>query len=132
MSVYRLGFLLCDHALEQLANIYGDYPEMFSTAFAEVSDEIQWHVFDVTRGELPDSVDACDGYLISGSRHGAYDPLDWITPLLTFIRSVQASQQPMVGLCFGHQAIGLALGGQVEKSTQGWGIGIHRYSVAEP
>ena len=33
----------------------------------------------------------------------------------------------MVGICFGHQVMAQALGGQVEKSNKGWGAGLHRY-----
>ena len=56
-----------------------------------------------------------------------YDPLPWIEPLKEFIRSVQGSK--IVGICFGHQVMAEALGGHVEKSDQGWGAGLHRYSV---
>ena len=40
----------------------------------------------------------------------------------------------MVGICFGHQVMAEALGGQVEKSDKGWGAGLHHYSIvhAEP
>ncbi len=40
----------------------------------------------------------------------------------------------MVGVCFGHQVMAEALGGQVEKSDKGWGAGLHHYSIvhAEP
>ena len=34
-----------------------------------------WAVLD---GEFPPSVTACDGWLITGSGHGAYDPLPWM------------------------------------------------------
>ena len=37
----------------------------------------------------------------------------------------------MVGICFGHQLLAEAFGGQVIKSPQGWGIGLHRYDVRE-
>ena len=35
----------------------------------------------------------------------------------------------MVGICFGHQAMAEALGGRVEKSEKGWGIGLQRYGI---
>ena len=132
--MYRLGFLLCDHPMDHLAERFGDYESMFARAFAEVADGFEWVVFDVTAGQLPPHATACDGYLISGSRHGAYDPLPWIPPLTEFIQQVNATSTPMVGLCFGHQIIGHALGGAVNKSDKGWGIGVCDYvvDIAEP
>ncbi|MEQ8165353.1 MAG: type 1 glutamine amidotransferase, partial [Alphaproteobacteria bacterium] len=35
----------------------------------------------------------------------------------------------MVGICFGHQIIADALGGDVRKSEKGWGLGRHVYEV---
>ena len=34
---------------------------------------------------------------------------------------------PVLGICFGHQIIADALGGKVEKSRKGWGVGVHKY-----
>jgi len=35
----------------------------------------------------------------------------------------------MVGICFGHQVMAEAFGGQVVKSPKGWGIGLHTYTL---
>ena len=131
MPRYRLGFLLCDQPLEHLADEFGDYPSMFMRAFGAVSCAIDWQVYDVTAGALPAQPTDCDGWLISGSRHGAYDALPWITSFTACVRSIAASPQPLVGLCFGHQIIGHALGAAVRKAPQGWGLGIHAYDIVE-
>ena len=68
--------------------------------------------------------------MITGSPAGVYDPLPWIGPLKDFIRA--AEDRKMVGVCFGHQVMAEALGGRVEKSDKGWGVGLHHYSVDRP
>ena len=35
----------------------------------------------------------------------------------------------MLGICFGHQIMADALGGDVRKSEKGWGLGRHTYAV---
>lgn len=83
-----------------------------------------WKVFE---GAFPDSPEAADGWLISGSRAGAYEDHDWIPPLEEFIRSCIVAARPIVGICFGHQIIAQALGGTVEKSDSGWNVGRKLY-----
>jgi GMP synthase-like glutamine amidotransferase len=71
----------------------------------------------------------CEAVLITGSPAGVYDSTPWMDPLRVFIREAFATRKPMVGVCFGHQIIADALGGQVRKSEKGWGIGRHTYEV---
>lgn len=78
--------------------------------------------------EFPASVNEADGWLLSGSKHGAYEDLPFIAPLELFIRDVYAAQVPMVGICFGHQIIAQALGGTVAKRADGWNCKLNSYS----
>jgi GMP synthase-like glutamine amidotransferase len=108
-----------------LAPVYGDYPSMFR---ALLGDGFETGTFDVQAGELPDPA-AFDGAIVTGSAAGVYEDHSWIPPLLDWIRSARGRLR-LVGVCFGHQAMAEALGGRVEKSDRGWGVGLHRYEVA--
>ena len=85
--------------------------------------------YDVTSGELPLRAEAHDAYLITGSPAGVYDRFAWIDGLRQFLRGLDGRAK-LVGICFGHQIMADAYGGQVEKSHKGWGLGLHRYDVA--
>ncbi len=83
-----------------------------------------FEVLPVKDGVLPSAPDAFDGYVITGSPASVNDDrLPWVGPLLDFIRAVDAARQPLIGLCFGHQAVARALGGQVARNPAGWGLG---------
>ena len=100
------------------------YPAMFERLLGGAFD---YAAYDVAAGELPRAPGEHDAYLITGSPAGVYEKLPWIDPLLGFIRA--AGEAKMVGICFGHQAMAQALGGHVEKSDKGWGVGLHNYPI---
>lgn len=107
-----------------LVERFGDYPAMFERMLGPgfAIDRI-----GVAAGELPADPAAYGAYLITGSPTGVYDPLPWIEPLKDFLRA--ATDRKLVGICFGHQIMAEAFGGHVEKSVNGWGIGLQRYEV---
>ena len=83
-----------------------------------------YEVVPVKDGVLPASPEAFDGYVITGSPASVNDDsLHWVGQLLDFIRAVHAARKPLIGLCFGHQAVARALGGQVARNAAGWGLG---------
>ena len=120
----RLAILETGRPPASLAERFGDYPAMFERM---LGDGFAIDRFDVAAGELPANPADYDAYLITGSPAGVYDPLPWIEPLKDFLRS--AKDRKLVGVCFGHQVMGEAFGGHVEKSDKGWGIGLQRYDI---
>ena len=125
----RIGILKCGQSPEILRGDLGDYDSMFERLLAGRGFEFSsYHVEEM---EFPQGIHDADGWLLTGSRHGAYEDHAFIPPLEQFIRDAYAAAVPMVGICFGHQIIAQALGGKVEKFNGGWSVGAQDYDFGD-
>ena len=120
----KLGILDADRLASEVVERYGRYSDMFIKGLSEVDLQLDFKVYSVIDGEYPDDINACDGYLLTGSQYSAYEDQPWIHRLNRFIGQLVKSDKKLIGICFGHQMIAYSLGGQVEKSPRGWGIGV--------
>lgn len=130
----NIGILQADSVLPQFQPAHGNYPAMISSilnaaAVAETGGPWRFTTYDVEHGEYPDTLDECDGYVITGSKKSVYDGDPWIQALKKFVVALDVARKPLVGLCFGHQLIAEALGGRTEGAEAGWGVGIHRSEI---
>lgn len=107
----------------------GGYPVMFEALLEGADPTLTFETVSLIGGEdLPDP-ETLEAILITGSAYGVYDDVSWMRPLKEWIGFAAEHQVPMIGVCFGHQVIADALGGDVRKSDRGWGIGRHTYQI---
>jgi len=123
----KIGILQTGLAPEQVSAEHGEFPDMFERLLS--GHGFEFETYSVLNNVFPASINDADGWLVTGSKFGAYEDHAWIPPLEDFIRAVYADQTPMVGVCFGHQIIAQALGGKVEKFKNGWSVGHVDYTL---
>src|SRR5690606_24036163 len=123
----HIGILQTGHAAEPIRAEQGDYDEMFRRLLG--GHGFTFSTWNVVDGEFPEGPEAAEGWLITGSRHGAYEEHDWLPPLEDLIRAIREAKRPLVGICFGHQIVAQALGGRVEKFDGGWSVGPQHYTI---
>ena len=123
----KAGLFECDHIESAYYDQFGDYSDMF----ARLLPELEWKFYDVYNGDFPTDLNECDVYFATGSHHSVYESIDWIEQLKIMIRELAQLDKYFVGCCFGHQALGEAMGGKVIKSPKGWCVGVHEFTVGE-
>jgi GMP synthase-like glutamine amidotransferase len=123
----KLAILKTDTVRPEWVPQFGEYPDMFIELLARADPNLEFAVYDVEQGQYPVEIDEVDAYLITGSKSSVYEDKPWIATLMEFVLELHRRRKKLVGICFGHQLVAQALGGRVEKSPRGWGVGLHAH-----
>jgi len=115
---------------EALKVQFGPYASMFKRLLQPLAPELSFSVSRPYKGETAPRPSTFDALLITGSPAGVYEGHPWIASLEELIQQTAAIAKPQIGICFGHQLMAQAFGGTVEKSSKGWGVGLHDYNVS--
>ena len=103
-----------------------DSAGLVAAAFEAHGAEFSVHMFPQD-GPLP-AVDGTDHVIVLGAISSVYDDgpaRDWIAAELAWLRRVDEAGVPVLGICFGAQALAAALGGGVEAAARkevGWTV----------
>ncbi|CAL1711069.1 unnamed protein product [Somion occarium] len=135
-SPIHLAVFLCDSPIPSVQETDGDYTQIFTSLLRNSSPSTEFVLdpYDVrNKQEYPDDVDKYQGIILTGSAASAYENLDWINLLVSYIASI-AEEKPQIkllGICFGHQIISRALGCECVPNDGKWEVGVTPVDLTE-
>jgi GMP synthase-like glutamine amidotransferase len=125
MKRIRLGILQTNHDKSvEVGDAFPDDAHRFRDLFDQQDDRFEYRVYMTIGGELPQDLHEQDAFMITGSPLSVLNDHIFTDDLMDFICRCDAAKKPLMGACFGHQAIALALGGTVGRSDDGYNVGI--------
>ncbi|MFD1802703.1 glutamine amidotransferase [Mixta tenebrionis] len=71
-------------------------------------------------GEALPEFSAISGAILSGSWAMVTDHAEWSERTAAWVRAAMALSLPLLGVCYGHQLMAYALGGEVGDNPHGW------------
>jgi GMP synthase-like glutamine amidotransferase len=111
---------------------YTSFTAMFERLFRDAGANWTITAFNTMRGEFPDSFDEFDAVLLTGSHADSFSQEPWVVALRERVQHLLETKKKLLGVCFGHQLIGLCLGAKVGRAPQGWGAGRMTYEWHAP
>lgn len=120
-----LGILVAGQTLPDIARRRGDFARIIRDRAGEAWGG-RWVAYDVRGGAPLPGPRAADAFIMTGSSSSVTERAPWMLRAEELLREIVAARVPLLGICFGHQMIAQALGGEVQKNPRGREIGTVR------
>ncbi|KAF8631452.1 hypothetical protein AX15_002390 [Amanita polypyramis BW_CC] len=125
----RLALLVCGALSPPLLAVHGDYGAIYTRYFSNAysPDAFTLDSYDVTASKYPadGDLDNYSALVLTGSASSAHKDIEWINYLTSYIARVAATKPSIkiIGICFGHQIVARAMGGEVVRNNGTWEVG---------
>lgn len=96
---------------------YGGFDHWIRVAAGLGRDQVE--VADVERGEALPPPGGFSGAIVSGSAAMVTDRLDWSERSAAWLNEAAHAGLPLLGICYGHQLLAHALGGEAADNPEG-------------
>lgn len=106
-----------DHIRERL----GDFDDWIAQGLRAGGAKVE--TFDALGTLPPPAPDSLAGIVITGSHAMVSEKAGWSEALVPWLQRAVRSETPTLGICYGHQLLAHALGGEVDHHPQGVEIG---------
>ena len=124
----KLLIISAGPGIDQIRDQYGHATDWISNLVS--SSNIQIDINNIYANEDFDE-SSYDGWIITGSASSVIDNHDWIKVLKNKIIYASKSSIAILGICFGHQIISSALGGDIVHNPKGWELGSYKLKITE-
>ena len=116
LYIIKVGTTFC-----AIAKHFGDFDKWTTAALGVV--DVETCILNVEHGAALPKAGECAGVVITGSHAMVTDNLPWSVKLEKWIPSLLEACIPLFGICYGHQLLAQAAGGQVGFHPRGKEIG---------
>jgi len=120
-NMKKLNIIKIGTTFPALAHNYGDFDRWTMQRLG--TGDIECCVLDVEHGAPLPAPEECAGVVITGSHSMVTDNLSWSTQLEQWLPLLIEAEVPLLGICYGHQLLARALGGEVGYHPAGKEIG---------
>jgi GMP synthase (glutamine-hydrolysing) len=106
----------------------GGFPELIMGA-APSAWSGAWSACDLRSSAALPTLAELAGVIVTGSAASVTEGLPWMQRAASYLRELVSGDVPLLGICFGHQLLGDALGGRVARNPNGREIGSRELEV---
>lgn len=127
----KITLLKTGETFDALKPIEGCYEQWFDRLF---EGRLSWEIIDAPYGDHLPSPDTIEALVITGSPVSVYERRSWSVACSDWLGRVWSKKVPILGICYGHQLLADALGGEVIASPNGREMGAVRVkqSISDP
>jgi len=122
--IMKLGSSLADLRAER-----GDFDDWIKAPLGNYRDILE--TIDVRTGQAMPDNEEIGGIILTGSHAMVTDRHPWSEDLAHWLPPIVRKGIPVLGICYGHQLLAHALGGEVADNPRGWEFGTVNISFTD-